>query len=172
MTYSCSDFTDTVLDALGVVVPPEDQDDPSAQADLALAAIGRLKAGPSASMVEALDIAESFMSGFEDDDTQEESVDDMLVKIRAAQIEAHAHPIRGPLYVCAIETKYIEDWRLFRTEDAARAHLQATAQKTWDDVGGTLWEDRDEDADLDLIEWFQGRDSTYTATIQELTVEG
>lgn len=39
MTYSCSDFTDSVLDALKIVVPEDAYDDPSAQADLALAAI-------------------------------------------------------------------------------------------------------------------------------------
>jgi hypothetical protein len=39
MTYSCSDFTDSILEALGVTVPDADADNPSAQADLALAAI-------------------------------------------------------------------------------------------------------------------------------------
>lgn len=43
MTYSCSDFTDTILDALGIQVPEEDSDSPSAQADLALAEIARLQ---------------------------------------------------------------------------------------------------------------------------------
>lgn len=43
MGYSCSDFTDSILDALGIVVPDEDCDDPSAQADLALAEITRLQ---------------------------------------------------------------------------------------------------------------------------------
>lgn len=41
MAYSCSDFVDTILDALGIVVPEESQDSPSDQADLALAAINR-----------------------------------------------------------------------------------------------------------------------------------
>jgi hypothetical protein len=44
MSYSCSDFTDTILDALGIDVPEEDYDNPSAQADLALAEIERLRA--------------------------------------------------------------------------------------------------------------------------------
>lgn len=43
MTYSCSDFTDGILDALGLVVPEEDCDDPSAQADLALGEIVALQ---------------------------------------------------------------------------------------------------------------------------------
>lgn len=43
MTFSCTDFTDAILDALGIVVPEEDCDDPSAQADLALAEIARLQ---------------------------------------------------------------------------------------------------------------------------------
>lgn len=43
MTYSCTDFVDTILDALKIVVPEEAQDDPSAQADLASAAIEGLK---------------------------------------------------------------------------------------------------------------------------------
>ena len=42
MTYSCSDFTDTILDALGIDVPPESADSPSDQADLCLAEIKRL----------------------------------------------------------------------------------------------------------------------------------
>lgn len=43
MTYSCTDFTDSILDALGIVVPEDDYDNPSAQADLALAAIAKLQ---------------------------------------------------------------------------------------------------------------------------------
>jgi hypothetical protein len=43
MTYSCTDFTDAVLEALGVDVPQESEDSPSDQADLALAEIERLK---------------------------------------------------------------------------------------------------------------------------------
>jgi len=41
MGYSCSDFTDSILDALGIVVPEESLDSPSDQADLALAEIER-----------------------------------------------------------------------------------------------------------------------------------
>ncbi|MGY3482255.1 hypothetical protein ACVW1C_000138 [Bradyrhizobium sp. USDA 4011] len=43
MTYTCTDFTDSILDALNVDVPDEDSDSPSAQADLALAEIERLQ---------------------------------------------------------------------------------------------------------------------------------
>jgi len=43
MTYSCTDFTDDILDALKIDVPDEDNDSPSAQADLALAEIKRLQ---------------------------------------------------------------------------------------------------------------------------------
>lgn len=43
MTYSCSDFTDSILNALGIDVPDESADSPSDQADLALAAIAALK---------------------------------------------------------------------------------------------------------------------------------
>lgn len=46
MTYSCTDFVDSIIDALGIVVPDDAQDDPSAQADLALAAIAALKSTP------------------------------------------------------------------------------------------------------------------------------
>lgn len=46
MTYCCVDFVDSVIDALGIVVPAEDGDSPSAQADLALAEIKRLQAVP------------------------------------------------------------------------------------------------------------------------------
>lgn len=41
MTYRCSDFADSILDALAIVVPEDAQDDPSAQADLALASIDK-----------------------------------------------------------------------------------------------------------------------------------
>lgn len=44
MSYSSCDFVDTILDALGIVVPEESQESPSDQADLALAAIKRLEA--------------------------------------------------------------------------------------------------------------------------------
>jgi hypothetical protein len=43
MTYSCSDFTDSIMDALKIDVPEELYDDPSKQADLAMAEIERLQ---------------------------------------------------------------------------------------------------------------------------------
>lgn len=43
MSYSCSDFTDSILDALKIEVPDELADSPSDQADLALEEIGRLE---------------------------------------------------------------------------------------------------------------------------------
>lgn len=43
MTYSCCDFTDDILNALNVDVPDRDCDNPSAQADLALAEIDNLQ---------------------------------------------------------------------------------------------------------------------------------
>jgi hypothetical protein len=43
MSYSCTDFTDDTLDALGVEVPEESYDSPSDQADLALEEIERLQ---------------------------------------------------------------------------------------------------------------------------------
>lgn len=43
MTYSCSDFADTIIDALGVVCDDDMRDSPSDQADACLAEIARLK---------------------------------------------------------------------------------------------------------------------------------
>lgn len=43
MTYSCSDFTDTILDALNIRVPDESLDSPSDQADLCLDVIARME---------------------------------------------------------------------------------------------------------------------------------
>lgn len=43
MSYSCTDFTDDIPDALEIEVPEHDYDNPSAQADLALDAIQNLK---------------------------------------------------------------------------------------------------------------------------------
>jgi len=43
MSYSCADFTDSILEALSVDVPDESRDSPSDQADLALAEIERLQ---------------------------------------------------------------------------------------------------------------------------------
>lgn len=48
MSYSCVDFVDTILDALGIVVPIESADSPSDQADLALAALDKLRKGKPA----------------------------------------------------------------------------------------------------------------------------
>lgn len=42
MTYSCCDFVDTVLDALGIVVPDESSESPSDQADLTLARLNEM----------------------------------------------------------------------------------------------------------------------------------
>jgi hypothetical protein len=36
MTYSCTDFTDSIIEALGVEVPAESHDDPAEQARLCL----------------------------------------------------------------------------------------------------------------------------------------
>lgn len=44
MTYSCTDFTDDILRALGIVVPEEELDNPQLQAELAVAEIRRLQA--------------------------------------------------------------------------------------------------------------------------------
>jgi len=43
MSYSASDFVDDVLQALAVRVPPRHRDNPAAQANLAIAAIRRLR---------------------------------------------------------------------------------------------------------------------------------
>jgi hypothetical protein len=43
MTYSCVDFTDSILNALGIVVPLESQDCPEDQANLAVTEIRRLQ---------------------------------------------------------------------------------------------------------------------------------
>lgn len=43
MSYSCSDFTNTILDALNIEVPWKSYDSPSDQADLALEAIKQMK---------------------------------------------------------------------------------------------------------------------------------
>lgn len=79
---------------------------------------------------------------------------------------------RQTFYVCAIETKYIEDWRLFRSEEAARAHLEKTARDVCTDTFGDGADMLDHDGiPLDVVEWFQGRDSTHVCEIVELTVE-
>jgi len=43
MSYSCTDFVDSILDALDIELPKELYDSPSGQADLALAEIERLQ---------------------------------------------------------------------------------------------------------------------------------
>lgn len=43
MTYSCTDFTDSILDALEIVVPEHSQDRPEDQAELAMVEIKRMK---------------------------------------------------------------------------------------------------------------------------------
>ena len=42
MSYTCTDFTDDILEMLDVEIPGEAQDDPSVQADIAMAAIAQL----------------------------------------------------------------------------------------------------------------------------------
>lgn len=44
MSYSCTDFTDSILNALGIEVPQELWDNPEGQAQLAIAEINRLQA--------------------------------------------------------------------------------------------------------------------------------
>lgn len=43
MTYSCSDFTDSVIEALGLEIPEESNDSPSDQFELAIIDINRLQ---------------------------------------------------------------------------------------------------------------------------------
>jgi rhodanese-related sulfurtransferase len=45
MTYSCTDMADDLLNALNVTIPDEADDNPSMQADIAMAEIERLQAG-------------------------------------------------------------------------------------------------------------------------------
>jgi hypothetical protein len=43
MSYSCTDFADSIIDALGVEIPEESNDSPSDQADMCLDVIQALK---------------------------------------------------------------------------------------------------------------------------------
>ena len=43
MAYSCSDFTDSILAALGITVPEEYRDDPAMQAMIALGRITNMQ---------------------------------------------------------------------------------------------------------------------------------
>lgn len=43
MGYSCTDFTDDILEALNINVPDEDNDSPACQANLALAKIEQMQ---------------------------------------------------------------------------------------------------------------------------------
>lgn len=43
MAYSCSDFTDSIIEALGITIPDESNDSPEDQAALAVAEIERLQ---------------------------------------------------------------------------------------------------------------------------------
>jgi hypothetical protein len=52
VSYSCTDFTDSILARLGIVVPDEAMDHPDMQADLALAEICRLQALEASSQLE------------------------------------------------------------------------------------------------------------------------
>ena len=44
MAYSCSDFTDDILNELSIVVPEDDHDNPAAQAQMAINVIQDLRA--------------------------------------------------------------------------------------------------------------------------------
>lgn len=166
MTYSCTDFTDTILDALGIVVPEEAMDDPSAQADLALGAISALRAGEQAiailKAVASCPQAAPWLVRMPFGDGN--VLDAIKATIAAGTTTTY--------FVCAIETKYIEDWRLFRTEEAARAHLKKTARDVCTDTYGDGADMLDHDGmPFNVVEWFQGRDSTHVCEIMELTVE-
>lgn len=43
MAYSCSDFVDSIIEALDVWIPDEASDDPAWQAEICLEAIAKLK---------------------------------------------------------------------------------------------------------------------------------
>jgi hypothetical protein len=43
MTYSCTDFADSIINALGVEIPDESNDSPSDQADMCLDVINAMK---------------------------------------------------------------------------------------------------------------------------------
>lgn len=51
MAYSCSDFTDDILNALGIEVPEDLREYPQAQAELALTEIARLRQHVEARLV-------------------------------------------------------------------------------------------------------------------------
>ncbi|WP_024516988.1 hypothetical protein [Bradyrhizobium sp. Tv2a-2] len=74
MTYSCTDFTDSILSALNIVVPEDAYDQPDKQADLALAEIDRLQAIEKIFLDHGDHIiaALSLMHGIDDENGREE----------------------------------------------------------------------------------------------------
>jgi len=81
MSYSCSDFTDDILEALQITVPEKDYESPSAQADLALAEIERLQRNDTRKilLIDALrglvaDVQAAYGSQGQEDDEIEESL--------------------------------------------------------------------------------------------------
>ena len=97
MAYSCTDFADDILNALNIVVLQEAQDDPGAQAELALAALGRIRGAFQMNIIrDALEGAWTHVNrsieiaeGDHDPPEDLEAMRAALASIEAAQDEAH-----------------------------------------------------------------------------------
>lgn len=81
MTYSCSDFTDDILEALAINVPDEHLDNPSRQADLAFDEIVRLQNG----LTLAFDLFHFIENDTDSDESRTEQFFALRERVRALQ---------------------------------------------------------------------------------------
>jgi hypothetical protein len=98
VTYSSADFTDTIIEVLGVDVPEKSHDSPSDQADLALAKIDRLQ---QADDFLAAFLAPSALDGKEEDETEAQWLDrlsDRLAELTRQAGAIVAHPLPPPAF--------------------------------------------------------------------------
>lgn len=98
MSYSCTDFTDTILDALGIEVPEVSWDSPSDQADAALAVIEALMALPGAAAV-AAEARHDFV--WPADEDEEEDEDEEPESCLYCEAERPAGPALSSFWKCA-----------------------------------------------------------------------
>ncbi len=103
MTYSCSDFVDTILDALNVPDDAYDPESPSEQADAALAIIDRMQQDNKALLAPLQALVA--WGRAHTSPTQPNSPHDLLVKAceAIAQVETSTEPQPDPVYVIGIE---------------------------------------------------------------------
>lgn len=130
MTYSCSDFTDDIIDALGVDIPDESNDSPSDQADICLEAIARMESARKTLQAIRADNPEFETGAMVDHADVTARLAKRWPEIAAALEGVPMLPATD-VFVAIYENRYDGEIRAYKTVEGARAWRREIASQNW-----------------------------------------